>query len=301
VVGASIKKSPLWRHFQILRLTTNMRIQTEGTSASSLAYAEWILKLGSDDAEPRDDGLLPVSPGQCLPAEDLPGVIRWAFPKLSTATDNGDDLGLGDASIIAPTNVEVEDINEATLRCYPGEEKVFASADTITEDSEMVVGVEHLNGLTTAAMPPHALRLKRGVPLLLLRNIDPAGGLCNGTRLLFVAVHGGSVMEAVIATGRHKGKRVFMPRMALYPTEGDFPFNWCRRQFPVKLAFATTINKSQGQTLGRVVVYLRQHVFGHGQLYVAASRVRGPEHIRFALPEAANCGVRNVVYREALV
>jgi hypothetical protein len=301
VVGASIKKSPLWDYFRVFRLTTNMRIQSEGTSASSIAYAKWILQLGTGTADTREDGLVAVSPDMCLPSEDLPGLIRWAFPKLSTDAQAGEDMGLGDASIIAPTNVEVDEVNEAALKVFPGGEQVFTSADTVTEDSEMEVATEHLNGLVTAALPPHELRLKLGVPLLLLRNIDPAGGLCNGTRLLFTQMHGVSIMEAVIATGRYKGKRVFIPRMALYPTEGDFPFNWCRRQFPVKLAFATTINKSQGQTLGRVVVLLRQQVFGHGQLYVAASRVRGPQHIRFALPTSARYGARNVVYHEALV
>ena len=300
-VGASIQKSPLWSHFRVLRLATNMRIHAGGADAKAAAYGNWIREIGRGDAALREDGLVPVSPEMCLPAEDLQAVIRWAFPKIFEPRAGDSDLGLADASIIAPTNNEVDEINDATLRLYPGAEEVYASADSATEESEMVIGVDHLNGLTTAALPPHELRLKPGAPLILLRNIDPAEGLCNGTRLLYVKTHGGSVMEAVIATGRYKGARVFLPRMALYPTEGDFGFNWCRRQFPVKLAFATTINKSQGQTLGRVAVFLRQQVFSHGQLYVAASRVRSPEHIRFALPASASYGLKNVVFEEALI
>ena len=56
---------------------------------------------------------------------------------------------------------------------------------------------------------------------------------------------------------------------------------WRRRQFPVRVAFAMTVNKSQGQTFtGRVGLFLPEPVFDHGQFYVACSRTVSPDNMR---------------------
>ena len=61
------------------------------------------------------------------------------------------------------------------------------------------------------------------------------------------------------------------------------PFS--RRQFPVRLAFAMTINKSQGQSVQNVGLDLRTSVFSHGQLYVALSQCTSASRIKVLFPE----------------
>jgi len=115
-----------------------------------------------------------------------------------------------------------------------------------------------------------------------------------------------NVIDAEIAVGQHSGKRVFLPRIPLCPSEDDmFPFKLKRKQFPVRLSFSMTINKAQGQTIPHVGVYLPDSVFSHGQLYAALSRGISCENTKVLVHQAKQFkkeGVytSNVVYREVL-
>ena len=162
---------------------------------------------------------------------------------------------------------------------------------------------EFLHSLTPSGMPPHKLSLKEGCMVMLLRNLDTVGGLCNGTRLIVR-----SIQEHFLQCDTLDGARVFIPKIMLRPNNTDLPFQLCRTQFPVRLAYSFTINKAQGQTLEYAGVLLEQPVFGHGQLYVALSRARSFDRIRVKILETDNQGFHddvayttNVVYRQVLL
>ena len=135
---------------------------------------------------------------------------------------------------------------------------------------------------------------------MILRNIDPSQGLCNGTRAILTQASQ-RVLEVRILGGDHAGKLAFIPRITLSTSNNDLPFELCRRQFPVRLAFAMTVNKSQGQSVKNIGLDLRRSVFTHGQLYVALSRCTSSLRIKVLIESKEIFSTPNIVFPEVLL
>uniref|UniRef100_A0A8C5PGY6 ATP-dependent DNA helicase n=1 Tax=Leptobrachium leishanense TaxID=445787 RepID=A0A8C5PGY6_9ANUR len=186
-------------------------------------------------------------------------------------------------AILCPKNCDVDNINEEVLSLLEGESRTYLR------------------------MPVHKLKLKIGSIIMLLRNLNTKRGLCNGTRMIVTAMRQ-NLLIAKVLTPTSEPKNIFIPRIDLAPSNTELPFVLRWRQFPVKLAFAMTINKSQGQTLDRVGIYLPEPVFSHGQLYVAFSRVKSSADVKiklidgreqgYLLPGTDACFTKNVVFKE---
>ena len=124
---------------------------------------------------------------------------------------------------------------------------------------------------------------------------------------------GRKVLRCKVVGGSLDGEIVNLQRINFTHSDNDFdfPMEFTRVQFPVKLAYCLTINKSQGQTLPSVGIYLPQPVFSHGQLYVALSRCSNENNIKILIK---NCDylqgrfkekpnvifTRNIVFKEVL-
>ncbi len=148
-------------------------------------------------------------------------------------------------TILTIKNTIVNSLNTQIVEAVPGREHVFLSADSMEtgDDQAMAIGTKFLNTITLAGMPPHRLALKVGVPVILLRNLDAALGLCNGTRLIIWRLARRLIVTKIIS-GAHAGNIVNIPRITMTTNRSKWPFTLQRHQFPLQLAFAMTINKA---------------------------------------------------------
>jgi ATP-dependent DNA helicase PIF1 len=214
--------------------------------------------------------------------------------------------------ILAPKNDVVDGVNQVVLDTAPGEEREYMSADSVREedDNDDANGTdwtqEFLNSVNVAGLPPSKLKLKIGCPIMLLRNICAMQGLYNGTRLMVLRLGHRCIHGRIITEGKHNGRTAFIPRATMNndTSNNRLPFVLQRRQFPVGVAYAMTINKAQGQTVPHVGVYLPEPVFSHGQLYVSMSRVKSKHNIKMLFLNSTSAEgktyTKNIVYREVL-
>ncbi|KAL1364583.1 hypothetical protein AAHE18_03G226700 [Arachis hypogaea] len=312
IVMASINSSVLWKFCEVYCLTKNMRLTMgleQSTPQELRSFSDWILQIGEGRCGTmvNDKIFVDIPSNLIIPILENPvkDIINTIYPNL--VQNFRDPSFFQDRTILAPTVDNVEEINNYIVDLLPGQEKNYLSADSICgsdvySDVDVDwINVEFLNQIRCSGLPNHSLKLKIGVPIILLRNIDPAGGLCNGTRLV-VRDLGRNVIGADIVSGSNVGDKVFISRMNMIPSDTVIPFKFQRHQFPVSLSFAMTINKSQGQTLSTVGLFLRRPVFCHGQLYVVVSRVRNRNGLKILV-----CGdelvdpvsTENVVFTEA--
>jgi len=178
----------------------------------------------------------------------------------------------------------------------PGPEKMYLSLNTVSKDcNDFLIPSEFLDSLHLSGLPPHSLALKKSTIVIFLRNLNVTSNLMNGTRFIVRNMYDHSLeLESIT------GQLILLPRTDLTLSDSTLPFSFTRRQFPMRIAFAITINKVQGQTLDKVGLYLPQSVFSHCQLYVAKSRVRSFEKLTIQILPNNKKETMNIVYKEIL-
>jgi ATP-dependent DNA helicase PIF1 len=124
-------------------------------------------------------------------------------------------------------------------------EHSYYSADTMEfkSDTAEVYPVEYLNKITPEGLPSHRLTLKIDMPVILLRNLDPKNGLCNGTRMVVTGLFNYHITARIVTPGVFFGKDVKIPRIKINSKEGLLPFILGRRQLPIRTCYAMTINR----------------------------------------------------------
>ncbi|KAI8116936.1 ATP-dependent DNA helicase pif1 [Lucilia cuprina] len=243
-LNACLKSSVLWKHVKKLKLTVNMRVELQNDQSGE-AFSKQLLDIGNGKISVDiSTGCIQFPPGFCQFTESKSELIRKVFPNIAQNYKNHD--WLSERAILAAKNIDVDELNFKIQSEIAVELMTYKSVDSVTSQNDVVnYPTEFLNSLEFPALPPHNLKLKVGSVIIMLRNTHQPR-LCNGTRLAVKNLMN-NVIEATILKGKYKGEDVLMPRIPMALT--DMPFDFKRLKFPVRLAFAMTINKSQGQSL----------------------------------------------------
>ncbi|KAL0451072.1 UNVERIFIED_CONTAM: hypothetical protein Slati_1663600 [Sesamum latifolium] len=208
-------------------------------------FSDFLLRVDNGDEPTIENDMIRIPDSMAMHWEgenSIDELINAIFPDLSSHMYDTDYME--NRAIITHLNDDVNKLNEKAINAFPGEEVTYYSFDSVPDDTRNLYPGE----IFTGNLPPHKLVLKKGSPIMLLRNIDLKIGLCNGTRLI-CRRFGRNLIEAEILAGQFKRMRVFLSRIPLKSAEdAKMPFEMLRRQFPIRLSFALTINKSQGQT-----------------------------------------------------
>ena len=303
IVHASISSSYIWDSCHVLTLTKNMRLQnnSEESDPNELkTFSKWILKVGEEKISEPNDGFADFEIPDELLINDfddpIDAIVKSTYPNLLNMYNN--PVYLQQTTILASTIDVVDTIDDYVLSillgigntmffnyihsCFNniqynfiycihvGQEKEYFSFDSI-DKSEIndecqpfkLLALEFLSTLRTSGLPNNKIKLKVGTTIMLLRNLDQVQGLGNGTRLIVTRM-ADHVLEARIISGKNVGNLTYIPRMSMSPSQSPWPFKYIRRQFLIIVSYAMTINKSQGQTLDSVGLYLPKSVFSHG-------------------------------------
>lgn len=205
-----------------------------------------------------------------------------------------------------------EQINEA----IPGNFRYYHSIDAVAVDTAnqgIDVPADVLNKVDVSGLPPHELALKVCSVMIIIRNMDVPNGLVNGQRFLVTKMCD-NCLQLMFLSGSRVGQTAFVHRVKLYSDDQDYPVKFSRHQFPLRLAYALSINKSQGnehnsfdceigcclrQTLKFVGLDLHEECFGHGMLYTGISRATSSKNVKVLLhPSKAAKTARNIVQKE---
>ncbi|KAF8087309.1 hypothetical protein N665_0591s0013 [Sinapis alba] len=262
IVMAALNSSYLWKHVKVLHLTKNMCLFSNNLSAKETKdlheFSQWILDIGDKKIGEGNDGEALIDIPEeflILDAKDpIEAISSAVYGDATSLHQNKEPKFYQERAILCPTNDDVNIINQHMLDKLD-EKKIYLSSDSIDvldrfSVNDQALTPDFLNKIKASGLPNHSLRLKVGCPVMLLRNIDPVGGLMNGTRLQITEMYDFMIKAKVITWEKGKIDRtVLIPRLSITPSDKKLSFKMRRRQLPIGVAFAITISKSQGQNI----------------------------------------------------
>ena len=211
-------------------------------------------------------------------------LIEWLYPNGFNNNDANNN------TILAMTNKDVDEWNQTIADMNDNEEQIMLSTDEFMDVDDPynhlknMINDKVLNAYDKANIPPHELKLKVHDICIIVRNMNVNDGISNNSRVRIIRI----CIEKYILVELLDGSedRFYIPRIKFqFKVNRGYSFEMCRVQYPLRRAYAMTFNKSQGQTLKKVVLDLRGNSFAHGLLYVGFSRVTNYNNIAIYVNE----------------
>ena len=308
VIGATITSSPLWNKCTVAFLKENKRLtalqasinehstpEQRQSATNQILYADAILQLSEGRCENANFmcnvlqntvGLRQTSILAFLYVKYFPNTnqgcddaIEWLHPERDLSNLNN----LRNKIILALTNERVDYWNKKIQDFNPNAPRTLLSHDYFSDVDDPngilkdMLTETLLNSYTNTQVPNHELILKVGDICLVTRALK-ASGLASNSRVVIKSI---SFKLVKVVTLEQYPRIVFIPRIRFkFHLQRAASYNMTRVQFPLRLCYSMTTNKSQGQSMEQVLLDLTDDPFSHGQTYVAWSRVRRYDKIR---------------------
>lgn len=182
IINAMIQHSYLRDNIEVLSLTENMRLQQWDVNVYE--FVQWLLDVGHGQNMVGNRKEVDLLPG--MRVEDVETLINTIYPAIDTTPPPPPEYFMNHM-ILALRNTDVEGLNQIILECMTGEVRQYVSADEVLHEpgadphESNHIPVEVLRSQNNSSLPPGELNLKVGCPIILLRNLLPSTGLCNGT------------------------------------------------------------------------------------------------------------------------
>ena len=304
VVNASMINSRFWPMFKIVKFTTNLRLLSADETDKEFntqqrEYLQMLDIIGEGIEQTsetsgtvvnvysknvHEDGSMVVALPQLKHISDKGEALQWLFP------DGFDADSMHTRAILCSTNVIVDEWNATIQELNPNPIYELRSEDKVKDIDDphgilrRMISESVLERFQRPGVPYHKLYLKKNDICMVMRTLIRKEGLTKNLRVKILDIQ--PYMIRVCTLNPTNRKFYNIPRIRFSVT---LPYgrsvSMDRKQFPLRLAYSITYNKSQGQEFQQVLVDIRNNPFTHGHLYVALSRIRIASTIRlFTMP-----------------